>query len=101
MAEQRTKEIGVRKTLGASEMSVMQLLAQDIFKLVFVGNVIAWPIAYYMMNQWLQDFAYRTSLGAWPFLAGAMIALLVTALTVSFQTVKAARMNPIEALRYE
>mgnify|MGYP006097716523 CR=1 FL=1 len=101
MAEQRTKKIGVRKTLGASEMSVMQLLAQDIFKLMLVGNVIAWPIAYYLMDQWIQDFAYRTSLGPGPFLAGAFVALFVSVVTVSFQRVKAARMNLVEALRYE
>jgi putative ABC transport system permease protein len=101
MAEQRTKEIGVRKTLGASVSSVVQLLSKDIVKLVAVGNLIAWPIAYYLMDQWLADFAYRTTLGVGPFLMGGGVAFLVSAMTVGYQTVKAARQDPVTALRYE
>ena len=101
MAEQRTKEIGVRKALGASVAGVVQMLSKGIVKLVIIGNVIAWPIAYYLMDAWLQNFAYRTTLGVMPFLLGGSLTLLIAMATVSFQTVRAARGNPVEALRYE
>jgi putative ABC transport system permease protein len=101
MAEQRTKEIGVRKALGASVSGVVRMLSQDIVKLVIVGTVIAWPIAYYLMDAWLQDFVYRMTLGPVPFLMGGCLALLVALGTVSFQTFRAARRDPVDALRCE
>ena len=99
--EQRTKEIGIRKVLGASIVGIVLLLSKDFTKLVIVSNLIAWPIAYYAMNRWLQDFAYRINIGVGTFLLAGAIALIIALLTVGFQAVKAALANPVEALRYE
>ena len=99
--QQRTKEIGIRKILGASVSGIVCLLSKDFLKLVLVANLIAWPIAYYAMNQWLQSFAYRIDLGISTFILSGLIALLIALLTVSYQAIKAARANPVEALRYE
>ena len=100
-AEQRTKEIGVRKTLGASVSSVILLLNKDFTKWVLISNVIAWPIAYYAMSKWLQNFAYHTKIGIEIFLLSAVIALIIAVSTVSFQSIKAAFANPVDSLRYE
>ena len=100
-AEQRTKEIGVRKVLGASTTGIIFLLSREFTRWVLVANVIAWPLAYFAMSRWLQNFAYRTSIGPWIFLLAAGMALLVALLTVSYQAVKAALANPVESLRYE
>ena len=99
--QQRTKEIGIRKILGASVSGIVCLLSKDFLKLVLVANLIAWPIAYYAMNQWLQSFAYRINLSIGTFILSGLIALLIALLTVSYQAIKAARANPVEALRYE
>ena len=99
--QQRTKEIGIRKILGASVSGIVCLLSKDFLKLVLIANLIAWPIAYYAMNQWLQSFAYRINLGIGTFILSGLIALLIAILTVSYQAIKAARANPVEALRYE
>jgi len=101
VAENRTKEIGIRKVLGASVSGIVTLLSKDFVKLVLLGNVIAWPIAYYMMKNWLQDFAYRINIGWWVFALAGGVALLIALLTVSIQAIKAALANPVEALRYE
>ncbi len=99
--ERRTKEIGVRKVLGASATGIAGLLSKDFVKLVLAANLIAWPIAYFAMNKWLQDFAYRINIGRWVFALAGGIALIIALLTVSTQAIKAALANPIEALRYE
>lgn len=99
--QQRTKEIGVRKVLGASVAGVVSMLSKDFLKLVLLANLFAWPVAYFAMRLWLQDFAYRTSLGLWTFVWAGALALLIALLTVSFQALKAALANPVEALRYE
>ena len=99
--EQRTKEIGIRKILGASVSGIVLLLSKEFTKLVLVSNLIAWPVAYYAMNRWLQDFAYRIPIGVGTFLLAGVLALIIALLTVSFQAVKAATANPVKALRYE
>jgi len=100
-AERRTKEIGVRKVLGASVANITALLAKDFIKLVLLANVIAWPVAWYAMHKWLQNFAYRISIEWWVFVLAGGLALVIALLTVSTQAVRAARANPVESLRYE
>ncbi len=100
-AEQRTKEIGIRKVLGASLAGVVGLLSKDFVKLVLLANVIAWPVAYFTMNKWLQNFAYRIDLGWWVFVLAGGATLLIALLTVSAQAIKAALANPVDSLRYE
>jgi putative ABC transport system permease protein len=99
--EQRTKEIGIRKVLGASTPNLVALLSKDFSKWVLLANLIAWPVAYFAMNKWLQDFAYRIDIGWWVFALAGGLALLIALLTVSSQAIKAALANPVEALRYE
>ena len=99
--EQRTKEIGVRKVLGASVGDVVTLLSKEFIRLIVIANVIAWPISYLVMSRWLEDFAYRTDIGWWVFAFAGGLTLLIALMTVSFQAVKAALANPVEALRYE
>jgi len=101
MAEQRTKEIGVRKVLGASVLGIIALLSKDFAKLVLIGFLVAVPFAYYAMDSWLQAFAFRIGIGWWVFAVAGGIALLVALLTVMLQAMKAASANPVEALRYE
>jgi putative ABC transport system permease protein len=100
-AEQRTKEIGVRKVLGASVTNITALLSKDFLKLVLVGNLIAWPIAWYIMHKWLENFAYQINISLWVFLVAGVLALLIALLTVSYQSIKAALANPIKSLRSE
>ena len=100
-AEQRTKEIGVRKVLGASLANLLFLLSKEFTKWVILANVIAWPVAYFVMNNWLQGFAYRTSLAWWIFVSSGVLALVIAIITVSYQCIRAALINPAEALKYE
>jgi len=100
-AERRTKEIGIRKVLGASVSGIVALLSKEFIKWVLVANFIAWPIAYYAMNKWLQNFAYRINIDWWTFLLAGALALVIALLTVSYQAIRAATANPVEALRYE
>ena len=101
IAEQRTKEIGVRKVLGASAGNIVYLLSKDFTKLVLIATVIASPLAYWALQRWLQNFAYHISLGPGTFLLAGFGALLIALLTISFQAIRAALTNPVEALRYE
>jgi putative ABC transport system permease protein len=101
ITEQRTKEIGIRKVLGASVPEVIALLSAQFAKWVLIANVIAWPLAYYVMNNWLKNFAYRTDISFWVFVASGGLALIVALLTVSSHAIKAATANPVESLRYE
>jgi predicted permease len=101
MAERRTKEIGIRKVLGASVPKLIYLLSSEFAKWVIVANIIAWPIAYWVAHRWLQNFAYRTNIQVWMFLLAAAISLFIALATVSFKALKTATANPAKALRYE
>jgi putative ABC transport system permease protein len=100
-ASQRTKEIGIRKVLGATAPNIVRLLMREFVILIGIANLIAWPLAYFIMRRWLQDFAYRVSPASWIFLAAGSVTLAVALFTVSFQAVKAAVTDPINSLRYE
>ncbi len=101
IAELRTKEIGIRKVLGASIGRIIFSMLREFVKWVVLANIIAWPAAYYFMNNWLHNFAYRTNINLWIFFLAGAIALLISLITISFQAVKAATANPIESLKYE
>ena len=100
-ARRRSKEIGIRKILGASVMNLAALLSKDFVLLVSIAIAIASPIAWYFMHQWLQSFAYRTGIGAWVFILAGLAALIVAIVTVSFQAIRAAMANPVKSIRTE
>lgn len=100
-AEQKTKEIGIRKVLGASVTGIVRMLSKDFLKLVLIASVIAFPVAWWAMNKWLMDFEYRVDIGWWVFVAAGITALLIALLTISFQSIKAAIANPVKSLRTE
>src|SRR4029079_18225205 len=98
-AEQRTKEIGIRKVLGASVSGIVQLLSKDLLKLVIVAIVIASPLAWWAMNKWLQDYSYRVDISWWMFAIAGVVGILIALLTISFQAIKSATANPVKSLR--
>ena len=100
-AEQKTKEIGIRKVLGASVSGIVGMLSKDFLKLVLIATVIAFPVAWWMMHKWLLDFEYRIDIGWWVFVVAGITALLIALLTISFQSIKAAIANPVKSLRTE
>ena len=100
-AEQRTKEIGIRKVMGASVIQIVNLLSKDFLRLVILGIVIASPVAYWAMNKWIQDFAYRDEISWWIFVWAGLISIIIALLTVSYQAIKAAMANPVKSLRTE
>ena len=101
MAEERTKEIGVRKVLGASVSNIVQMLSVDFLKLVLISALFAIPIGWWVMNTWLQDFAYRINVGWWVFIVAIAVAAIIALATVSYQAIKAAVSNPVKSLRTE
>jgi len=100
-AERRTKEIGIRKVIGATVSNIFFLLSREFIKLVLMAFILAWPIAYFAMNRWLQGFAYRTHVGMAAFILSALSAFVIVLVTISYQSVKAATANPVDSLRYE
>jgi putative ABC transport system permease protein len=100
-AERRTKEIGIRKVLGASVQNLVAMLSKDFLKLVTMASVIAFPIAWYAMNKWLEDFAYPTNINWWIFAITGAITVVIALATISFQSIKAALMNPVKSLKNE
>lgn len=100
-SEQRTKEIGIRKAMGASTSNVVGMLTREFTKLVLLSFLLAIPIAWYFMNEWLKAFAYKTDMGVWPFLIAGLMAIMIAWLTVTYQSFRAARANPVESLRNE
>ncbi len=99
--EKRTKELAIRKACGATAIKITKMLSVEFVKLVFIANLIAWPIAYFELNLSLQDYPYHMTLKATPFLISAALAFFIALLTVGYQIIKAARANPVDALRYE
>ena len=100
-AEQRTKEIGVRKVLGASVGQIMNMLNKDFIKLVLIANIFAWPITFLLAKNWLSNFSYQIDMPLLPFVFATLIALIIALLTVSTQSYLAANSDPVDALKYE
>jgi ABC-type antimicrobial peptide transport system permease subunit len=101
MAVQRIKEVGIRKVLGASVSSVVYLFSKEFVILIAIAFVIASPVAWYFMNNWLQDYVYRINISWWTFLLGGSFAIVIALATISFQAIKAAIANPVKSLRTE
>ena len=101
LAERRTKEIGIRKVLGASVASVTTLLSKDFLQLVGISCVIAFPIAFWALHKWLESYQYRVDINWWVFALAGILAMLIALATVSFQAIKAALTNPVKSLRSE
>ena len=99
--EQRTKEIGIRKVLGASILEIIFKLSREFTKWVLIGNIMAWPVAYYLMNKWLENYAYRININLWIFIFSAAFTVAIVLITISFHIAKAATINPVKSLRYE
>jgi putative ABC transport system permease protein len=100
-AEQRTKEIGIRKVMGATLSSILFLLSKEFTKWVLVANIIAWPVAFLTMRGWLNNFAYRITIGWMEFVVAGVLTILIALLTVSYQSIKAGLANPTDSIRYE
>ena len=101
ITQQRNKEIGIRKVLGASTSSIVFLLSGEFLKLVLIAVLIASPVTYYIMNGWLHDFAYSITIGLWVFIFAALASIIITFISVGYQSVKASFTNPVKSLRYE
>jgi len=101
MIEQRTKEIGIRKVHGAGIFNILGLLARQFAAWVIIASVIALPVGYYFSRSWLQNFAYRTPIGMLIFVVAVILAIVVTFITISYQSWQTARMEPVESLKYE
>ncbi|MCU0287537.1 MAG: hypothetical protein MUF15_14225, partial [Acidobacteria bacterium] len=99
--EQRSKEIGIRKVMGASAPEIIYMLSKEFSLWVLLANIFAWPIAWYGISRWLENFAYRIKILPWPFFLAGLIALIIALISVSYKAVRAALANPVEALRYE
>ncbi len=100
-AERRIKEVGIRKVLGASVQNITAMLSKDFLKYVLIATLIAWPLAWFAVYKWLQDYAYRITISWWVFIAAGLLACLIALVTISFQAIKAAVANPVKSLRTE
>jgi len=100
-AEQRKKEIGIRKVLGAGELKLTYLMCREFLILTIISAIIAWPVSYFALESWLEKFAYRIDLTLWTFILSGIISLVVALSTVGYQAIKTAIANPVESLRYE
>jgi putative ABC transport system permease protein len=100
-AEKRTKEVGIRKTLGASLENLVVLLSKDFLKYVLIASLIALPLSWFSVHKWLQSYAYRIDISWWIFVLAVLVAMLIAFVTISFQAIKAATANPVESLRSE
>ena len=100
-ATQRTKEIGIRKVLGSSVTGIITLLGKELMLLILIATAVAWPLSFFVMKGWIQNFPYRTDIGILSFLGSSFIVLLIGVLTVSYQSIRAATANPVDSLRYE
>ncbi|MFC1724973.1 ABC transporter permease [candidate division KSB1 bacterium] len=101
VSEQKTKEIGIRKVFGASLYNILNLISKEFLLLIIVGNIISWPVGYYVMIKWLENFAYHTDLSIFMFLFSGLLAFIITLFTISYQSLKAASANPVDSLKYE
>jgi putative ABC transport system permease protein len=97
----RTREIGIRKVLGADKTNILLLITKDFYKLVTLANLFAWPIAYIIMNKWLANFAFRVNINLYNFAFAAILALLISTLVISYQSVKCTLTDPIKTIKYE
>ena len=100
-AEKRIKEVGIRKVLGASVQNIVVMLSKDFLKYVLIAIVIAWPLSWFAVHKWLQDYAYRINISWWMFVMAGSLAMLIALVTISFQAIKAAIANPVKSLRTE
>ncbi|MDH5742830.1 MAG: ABC transporter permease, partial [Candidatus Aminicenantes bacterium] len=98
---QRTKEIGIRKVLGSTTTGIITLLGKELVGLILIANLVAWPLSFLVMKQWIQNFPYRVNINIGLFFASSLIVLLIGLLTVSYQAIRAALANPVDSLRYE
>jgi putative ABC transport system permease protein len=101
MSEQRTKEIGIRKVMGATVSNITLSLSKNFTSWVLISNLFAWPLGYYLMSKWLEDFAYKVSIAWWMFGFAALLSIAIALLTVSYQSIRAATRNPVDSLKYE
>ena len=101
VATQRTREVAIRKVLGATTLELVKMLNGSFLLMVFIANLVAWPLAYLFVSKWLSTFTYRIDLSIWPFALAMVISMLITLITVSFRSFKAAKANTIDALKYE
>jgi putative ABC transport system permease protein len=101
MAQQKTREIGIRKVAGATDMIVVSRFIREFSIWVLLANIIAWPLAYFAIKRWLQDFQYRIDIGIWLFLFALLLSWTIAILTTAWQSVKASTANPAESLKYE